>query len=49
MFSLYVHPGQNFSFPFDSLFHGSTISKREKVEWGQFSVVSPFIGLFNRA
>jgi len=39
MFTLYVHPGQNYSFSSDSLFHDSPIQKREKVEWGQFSVV----------
>lgn len=39
LFTLYVHPGINYSYPTSSLFHGAAIEEREKVEWGQWSVV----------
>ena len=39
MFTLYVHPGINYTYPEHSLFFGRAIKERAAVEWGQWGVV----------
>lgn len=40
LFSIYVHPGVNYSYPEGSMFAGHEVEDRVEVKWGMHSVVS---------